>query len=204
MIHPHTQIRPVDDSIGLGVFATHDLPRGTITWVLDPLDQRIDRDRQAALGPLYAATLEKYAFINGHGDQILCWDIGRYMNHSCNANSLSTGWDFDLAVRDIAAGEEITNDYALLNLDEPFRCECGADGCRSTVSSTAAVWESLTPVLDRKVRSACTAAANVVQPLWPLVVRPESVRTAFEGSTPILSVAEHRHPRSAPARPAHP
>ena len=39
MLHPHTELRHVSKLIGYGVFATQLIPKGTITWVRDDLDQ---------------------------------------------------------------------------------------------------------------------------------------------------------------------
>ena len=193
MIHPDTELREVDPVVGLGVFATRHLPKGTITWALDDLDQRIPETRLAALGRIYRPVIHRYAYVNGHGDRILCWDIGRFVNHSCNANSISTGWDFDLAVRDIEAGEQITNDYALLNLEAPFECACGEEGCRGLVSSTPAVWAALAPELDEKVRDVCRDAARVEQALWPWVRNKANARRAFRNPRLALSVTAHRY-----------
>lgn len=192
MIHPDTELRHVDHEIGLGVYATRLIPRGTITWVLDALDQRIAPERLASLGRLYRPLIDRYAYLNGHGERILCWDIGRFMNHSCDANTISTGWDFDLAIRDIQAGEQITNDYTLLNLEDSFPCACGAPGCRGTVSSRPCDWDALTPLLDERVREACSDAARVEQRLWPWVQQKRAVRRAFLNPRLALSVAEHR------------
>jgi hypothetical protein len=53
MVHPHTELRFVSPQIGWGVFATRLIPRGTIVWALDSLDQRFTPDQVAAL-PAYA------------------------------------------------------------------------------------------------------------------------------------------------------
>ena len=37
------------------------------------------------------------------------------------ANCLSTAYDFELAIRDIQPGEQLTDDYGYLNIDTPFR-----------------------------------------------------------------------------------
>jgi hypothetical protein len=200
VIHPDTELIRVDERVGLGVFATRRLPRGTITWVLDDLDQRIDADRLARLGPRYRVLVDRYAYLNGHGDRILCWDIGRFMNHSCRANSISTGWDFDIAVRDIEAGEEITNDYALLNLEHSFECQCGEPDCRRIVCSTGEEWDALTPRLDLEVRAACVDAGQLEQALWPFVREKASVRRTFRDPARALSVAAHRFD-AIPAEP---
>ena len=58
-------------------------------------------------------------------------------NHSCNANTGYDGLNL-VALRPIAAGEELTLDYGML-LDEnaeTFDCQCGAPNCRSVVSGT--------------------------------------------------------------------
>lgn len=39
MIHPDTELRFVTPDIGNGVFATRFIPKGTLTWVRDRLDQ---------------------------------------------------------------------------------------------------------------------------------------------------------------------
>src|SRR5690606_31331739 len=54
------------------------------------------------------------------GNYVLCWDYGRYVNHSFKSNCLSTAYDFEIAIRDIQPGEELTDDYAYLNVSEPF------------------------------------------------------------------------------------
>src|SRR5690606_35792640 len=114
-------------------FATRDIPRGTIVWVLDELDQRISPERVRQLGPRYERMLDRYAYASADGSFILCWDLARFVNHSCEPNAVSTGWEIDVALRDIAAGEELRNDYAVLNLDRGFACRCGAATCRRVV-----------------------------------------------------------------------
>jgi hypothetical protein len=38
MLHPQTKLGFINDVIGHGVVATHFIPKGTVTWVLDDLD----------------------------------------------------------------------------------------------------------------------------------------------------------------------
>ena len=107
MVHPDTELRFVSPAIGWGVFATRDIPTGTITWALDALDQHLS-DKDIRRLPEYDRELvEEYAYIDGRGDHILCWDHARFNNHSCDANCLGVCDDFQMAVRDIAAGEEV-------------------------------------------------------------------------------------------------
>lgn len=62
---------------------------------------------------------------------ILCWDIGRFVNHSFKSNCLTTAYDFEIAVRDIQPGEQLTDDYGYLNIPEPF--EAMDEGTNRTV-----------------------------------------------------------------------
>ena len=59
-----------------------------------------------------------------------------FINHSCDPNAGISGQICLVAMRDIAAGEEISFDYAMAdssNFDE-FECACGASTCRGRVS----------------------------------------------------------------------
>ncbi|GAA4273139.1 SET domain-containing protein [Aquimarina gracilis] len=121
MIHPNTEIRFISDEVGYGVVAKELIPKGTITWVLDKFDREFTPDQYEALEPIYKNILETYAYKNNLGNLVLCWDNGRFVNHSFNANCLTTAYNFELAVRDIHPGEQLTDDYGYLNIDTPFR-----------------------------------------------------------------------------------
>lgn len=59
-----------------------------------------------------------------------------HLNHSCNPNVGVRGQIVFVAMRDIAAGEELTFDYAMTD-DEyglTMDCNCGATDCRGTVT----------------------------------------------------------------------
>jgi hypothetical protein len=67
------------------VVATSLIPRGSITWVQDELDQVFTPEKVDRLGPIYEQILQKYSYLNVDGDFVLCWDLARYINHSCSA-----------------------------------------------------------------------------------------------------------------------
>jgi Proteins containing SET domain len=69
---------------------------------------------------LYREIIDKYCYRDRYGQYILCWDHGRYVNHSYRSNCISTAYNYELAIRDIQEGEELTDDYGYLNLNEPF------------------------------------------------------------------------------------
>ncbi len=121
MIHPDTEIRFISDEVGYGVVAKELIPKGTITWVLDKFDREFTPDQYKVLEPIYKNILETYAYKNNLGNLVLCWDNGRFVNHSFNANCLTTAYNFELAIRDIHPGEQLTDDYGYLNIDSPFR-----------------------------------------------------------------------------------
>lgn len=133
MMHPHTELRFINETIGYGVFATRLIPKGTIVWVLDELDQKFDPIYVASLDPILRERLIKYSYRDEHGYYILCWDIARYVNHSFNSSCIATPYRFELASRTIFPGEELTDDYGYFNLDRPFYCFPEPGSSRTTI-----------------------------------------------------------------------
>ena len=120
MIHPDTELRYIDDVKGYGVVALKKIPKGTIVWVQDKFDQEFTPADVERMEPIYKELIRKYTFRNHQGNHILCWDFGRYVNHSFDSNCLTTGYEFEIAVRDIEPGEELTDDYGYLNITANF------------------------------------------------------------------------------------
>jgi uncharacterized protein len=120
MIHPDTELRFINDVIGYGVVATKFIPKGTITWALDKLDRIFTPSEVKKMDPIYQQVLEKYTYRNQEGNHILCWDNARFVNHSFKSNCLTTAYEFEVAIRDIFPGEQLTDDYGYLNIEEPF------------------------------------------------------------------------------------
>ena len=58
-----------------------------------------------------------------------------HLNHSCEPNLGLQGQIVFVAMREIAAGEELSIDYAMTD-DEPYEmvCECGAELCRTLIT----------------------------------------------------------------------
>ena len=195
MVHPHTEIRFVSDIIGWGVFATRFIPKGTIVWALDALDQQFTPAEVAALPPYARRQIEIYSYVDGRNNHILCWDHGRFFNHSCEANCLSVGYDFELAVRDIFPGEELTDDYGTLNPAEPFTCRCGSSQCRQAVLPDDMLrfgehW-------NRSAREAFFLIPNVAQPLWEIVRDRAEIEAALAEPPRLRPI--HHHYRSVAA-----
>ena len=125
MLHPHTELKFVSPEIGYGVFATQDIPVGTITWVRDELDRAFKSSEVESMNKANRENLLKYTYRNRHGDYFFCWDLTRYVNHSYEPNSMLTSMDFEIAIKNITKGDELTNDYGTLNIIEAFKCAKG-------------------------------------------------------------------------------
>ena len=81
-------------------------------------------------------------YLFGVGDGKIVIDgfgIGMFMNHCCAPNCVTEDIDgrvFVSAIRDIAAGEELTYEYNLYDSDDyECPCHCGASNCRGTMFS---------------------------------------------------------------------
>jgi hypothetical protein len=122
MIHPDSELRYINDTIGYGVFARKLIRKGTITWIPDPLQKILEPEEVDRLPKVFQEVIDKYAYRNKYGQYVIEYDFGRYVNHSSKSNCLTTAYDFELAIRDILPGEELTDDYGSLNIDVPFEC----------------------------------------------------------------------------------
>jgi hypothetical protein len=186
MIHPDTELRFANPQIGYGVFATRYIPKGTITWVRDRLDQVFTPEAIGRLPAVYHEIVLKYSFIDKHGRFLLCWDHARFVNHSCTPTCRSAGYEFEVAVRDIAPGEELTDDYGSLNLEYDFDCSCGVPECRRRIRPADLV--SFADDWDRIVAGPFRAIPTVPQPLWPMLDEKDAVEGVLAGTSPIASV----------------
>ncbi|HEY3967876.1 MAG TPA: SET domain-containing protein [Planctomycetaceae bacterium] len=189
MIHPDTELRFVNDKIGYGVFATRDIPRGTITWVRDSLDQAFSPDQIRHMQEAYQHVLGKYAYTDRHGKLVLCWDHARFMNHSCEATCLSAGYDFEIAIRDVLAGEELTDDYGTLNLESSFPCACASAKCRGHVHPEDSLYGA--ERWDELLRENFPLVGKVAQPLWWLVNEKDDVLLASADVSHMKSCRVH-------------
>ncbi len=112
-----TELRQ-SDIHGTGVFLLRPVRKGDLIW---RFDSRIDRvyseDELAGLPGHMQRFLRTYStWHEATRLWILCGDNGRHFNHSDTPNTLSLGAGFgdDVAARDLAAGVELTTNYALI------------------------------------------------------------------------------------------
>ena len=120
---------------GRGLFAQQPIPKGEIVCVkgghifnrdklrelsqaLGPAEIQIGED--LFIGPVTAEERE--------GSMI-------FSNHSCDPNIGVKGQIVFVALRDIAAGEELTHDWATTDDDTyEMTCRCGAQNCRKIIT----------------------------------------------------------------------
>lgn len=102
---------------GTGLFAAEPIPSGTLIWEFTPGFDRAMTDLEMRQLPLDARRyLADYAYRSQtSGRHIIPEDNGRYFNHSDTPNTISryngNGEAQTYALRDIAAGEELTDNY---------------------------------------------------------------------------------------------
>ena len=167
MIHPNTILNYISPEIGFGVVATKFIPKGPITWVADPLDQIFSPEKLSQLPSAFKEIVDIYSYRDNIGNFILCWDHSRFVNHSFLSNCMSTAYNFELAVRNIFPGEELTDDYGYLNLIEPFDCiqEKGSNRKQALPNDLL----NFHQVWDGQLKDAFVFFKKVDQPLLPFI-----------------------------------
>lgn len=188
MLHPHTELRFVSTEVGYGIFATHDIPKGTITWIKDALDRTFTKEQIESFSEPDRSNAYKYTYRTPDGLYLFCWDLTRFMNHSSEPNSMITPYGFEIAVRDIKAGDELTNDYGTLNIEEPFKCSYITNKGRQIVRPDDLQFYSDT--WDSLLLGAFKAAQNLHQPLnaWMMDSQRDTLRRIAEGSEKAISI----------------
>jgi uncharacterized protein len=118
-----------------GCYTTRRIKKGTRVIEYDgPRFTKDEADER------YADRDITYLFSTGkNGTVIDGFGTAMFINHSCEPNCESDnigGRVFIVAIRDIAAGEELTYEYNLHDSDEDEAdCYCGAEKCRGTMFS---------------------------------------------------------------------
>lgn len=114
---------------GKGVFANRTFQNGetVLKWDLSHKVKKQD------IPELPAAIRKNVYFYKGR--YIVPSSPGRYLNHSCNPNTIAKD-GHDLAKRIIKKGEEITINFLDENILHPsFDCHCGSGNCISLIQN---------------------------------------------------------------------
>lgn len=108
---------------GIGLFADQRISRGQRVWTFTPgLDLLVPKTVADALPEPAKTQFLNYSYLEATTmEYVFCFDDARFFNHSDTPNTKSrSGQDddeFDVAVRNIARGEELTCDYRAFDLD---------------------------------------------------------------------------------------
>lgn len=167
MIHPDTEVRWINEHVGKGVFATRLIPRGTIVWTQCDFDIVMSSEKLTVMPKPYRDIASVYGYVSQTGETILCWDEGRFVNHSCDPSMLSLGHKVEIAVRDIEPGDELTCDYGTLNYSSALHCLCASPLCRGKILAEDAL--DFDAIRQEKLINGVRAAATVAQPLLQFV-----------------------------------
>jgi hypothetical protein len=115
---------------GMGVFARRELVTGETILIRDERPVTL-------LAPLLDGEQEHHCDWLEGGRQVYLGFPERHVNHSCDANAFMRrveGEGHLIALRPIAPGEEITDNYSInLWAGRAWRCTCGSERCLGTV-----------------------------------------------------------------------
>ncbi len=100
---------------GIGLFSKNFIPKDTIVWSLDVLDNIYTEEEFKSFPLLYQEFLTTYCFMFCK-KYILCVDNARFFNHSENPNCYSSDFSENKlgctrAKKDIHPNEELTDNY---------------------------------------------------------------------------------------------
>ena len=147
-ISPKAKVAP-SPIHGRGLFAAEPITRGEVVCVKGGhvFDRRRLEELTPRLGPAEIQIGEDL-FI-GPVDDAEREGSMIFSNHSCEPNVAVRGEITFVALRDIAAGEELTHDWATTDDDTyEMECRCGSENCRRRI--TGQDWRR--PELQRKYR----------------------------------------------------
>ena len=117
-LSPRTRVAPSGIE-GRGLFASEAIPAGEVVAVKG--GAVFGRAELARIAPLLREEDREGSMI--------------FSNHSCDPNIGVRGQIVFVTLRDVAAGEELTHDWAMTDDDEGrMECRCGSSICRGVVT----------------------------------------------------------------------
>ncbi len=112
-----TIVRP-SHAHGVGVFTSEAIRGGTVLWEFtEEVDLRLPPDSFRDVPEPLRSKLRAYCYEEPDGTLVLCGDNAKFMNHSFDPNCDDVEGPYTIAKHDIAAGEELTCDYRLFDLE---------------------------------------------------------------------------------------
>ena len=127
---------------GFGMVATCEIGAGSIIERYEARSHVLVSRRQVERQwkGLYQQWFQQYAWPLS-SDIYVTWSDNpeewRPINHACDPNTWLDGLDL-VARREVAAGEELTVDYATFSgpMMSPFECQCGSPHCRKIIAGS--------------------------------------------------------------------
>lgn len=117
MLRVPTYVAP-SSIAGVGLFAATDLPANAVIWeYAEGVDWKITPSELILFPEPFQSRLRHYLYQEDSGVYVLCGDNAKYMNHSDHPNCDDTGGEYTVTTRAIKAGEELTCDYRLFDLE---------------------------------------------------------------------------------------
>ncbi len=117
MLHIPTYVAP-SRIAGMGLFTAEDLEPGTVIWEYNHgVDWKITPEELEQFPEPYLSWLRHYLYRDDSGIYVLCGDNAKFMNHDDDPNCDDSGPLYTVTRRPIEAGEELTCDYRLFDLD---------------------------------------------------------------------------------------
>lgn len=163
----HSALHPgFSAAAGTGVIAVRDVPMGTVVWGPCANCRTWDTGTLETVPKQVVDWLDEFGYRLADRSLLLPCGGAHLLNHSCTASVLDHGLAGGIAVRDIAAGEEVTCDYRTFRHDDPweFRCACGSPDCLGTVRSvTGSPPAEVVRTWERRMAPALSAATAVPQ-----------------------------------------
>jgi hypothetical protein len=133
-LSPRTRIGPSRIE-GRGLFASEAIPSGEVVAVKG--GSIFGREELARLAPVLGSAEIQI------GDDLFIGPVREedregsmiFSNHSCDPNVGVRGQIVFVTLRDVAAGEELTHDWAMTDDDDGrMECRCGSVSCRGVVT----------------------------------------------------------------------
>ena len=138
---------------GCGCYTTVAVKEGT--HIVEYTGTRLSKEQA---DDLYSDRPDTYLFCIGEGEYVVDGDsVAAFINHCCDPNCETDEFGehiWIIALRDIAAGEELTYDYNLYDGDDDDEalCQCGAKGCRGTMYGEEEI--------ERRAKAGISASKN--------------------------------------------
>lgn len=116
---------------GKGVFSKKNFKRGDLVFILKGkvVNWSVTNQKESLYGPNWIG-LTKHKWLDVSSP-------GVYLNHSCNPNCGIKGRVKIVALKDVKAGEELTIDYSITEMDRLWymNCNCREKSCRKKIMS---------------------------------------------------------------------